>query len=297
MNLLLTLQILIVLAGIYFLVMWVIDLVKNKDNLGDDSPVKGFIIGFITDVLDTIGIGSFAPTTMLFQVTKFLKAGDKQLPGTLNVAHTIPVITEALLFLVAVKVEPVTLFSLVIAAVVGAMIGARVINKFSEKKIQIMMGYALIITAILMAAKQLGWIDLLGKGNTAIGLTGIALIVAIVINFFLGALMMAGIGLYAPCMAMVFILGLNPLVAFPIMMASCAGLMAMGSPAFIKEGNYSRRGSIAVMIGGVIGVFVAVKFVTNVDITILTWIIIVVVLYTAVTMLIKGHKKAEKKAA
>ena len=51
------------------------------------------------------------------------------------------------------------------------------------------------------------------------------------------------------------------------------------------------------MIGGVIGVFVAVKFVTNVDITILTWIIIVVVLYTAVTMLIKGHKKAEKKAA
>ena len=33
-------------------------------------------------------------------------------------------------------------------------------------------------------------------------------------NFVLGALMMLGIGLYAPCMILVYLLGMNPLAAF-----------------------------------------------------------------------------------
>jgi hypothetical protein len=44
------------------------------------------------------------------------------------------------------------------------------------------------------------------------------------VNFFLGAIMTAGVGLYAPCMALIFALGMSPKVAFPIMMGSCAFL-------------------------------------------------------------------------
>ena len=34
-------------------------------------------------------------------------------------------------------------------------------------------------------------------------------------NFLFGALMNVGIGLFAPCMTLVYLLGMNPLVAFP----------------------------------------------------------------------------------
>ena len=291
MDLLTLLLIIIGAGGIFFLASLVVDLVKHKNDLGKERPVVGFFIGLVTDFFDTLGIGSFAPTTLLFKVFKFLDT-DKKIPGTLNVAHTIPVILEAVLFLTGVKVEGITLFSMIAAAIAGALVGARIVNKLPEKKIQLVMGVCLIVTAFLMASGQLGWLKALGAGNEAVGLTGIKLIIGIVGNFILGALMMAGVGLYAPCMAMVYMLGLSPLVAFPIMMGSCAGLMAIGSPEFIKAGNYSRIGSVAITIGGVIGVTIAYTLVKSMPLAVLTWVIIGVVIVTGISMIRQGTKKA-----
>ena len=290
MDLLTVLLIIIGAGGVFFLASFVIDVVKHKDDLGKESPVVGFLIGLVTDFFDTLGIGSFAPTTLLFKVTKYLDT-DKKIPGTLNVAHTIPVIMEAVLFLTGVKVEGITLFSMIAAAIAGALVGARIVNKLPEKKIQLVMGVCLIVTAFLMASGQLGWLKALGAGNEAVGLTGIKLIIGIVGNFILGALMMAGVGLYAPCMAMVYMLGLSPLVAFPIMMGSCAGLMAIGSPEFIKAGNYSRIGSIVITIGGVIGVTIAYTLVKSMPLAVLTWVIIGVVIITGISMIRQGTRK------
>ena len=290
MDLLTVLLIIIGAGGVFFLASLVVDLVKHKNDLGKESPVVGFLIGLVTDFFDTLGIGSFAPTTLLFKVTKFLDT-DKKIPGTLNVAHTVPVIMEAVLFLTGVKVEGITLFSMIAAAIAGALVGARIVNKLPEKKIQLVMGVCLIVTAFLMASGQLGWLKALGAGNVAVGLTGIKLIIGSVGNFILGALMMAGVGLYAPCMAMVYMLGLSPLVAFPIMMGSCAGLMAIGSPEFIKAGNYSRIGSVAITIGGVIGVTIAYTLVKSMPLAVLTWVIIGVVIVTGISMIRQGTKK------
>ena len=290
MDLLTVLLIIIGAGGVFFLASLVVDLVKHKNDLGKESPVVGFLIGLVTDFFDTLGIGSFAPTTLLFKVTKFLDT-DKKIPGTLNVAHTVPVIMEAVLFLTGVKVEGITLFSMIAAAIAGALVGARIVNKLPEKKIQLVMGVCLIVTAFLMASGQLGWLKALGAGNEAVGLTGIKLIIGIVGNFILGALMMAGVGLYAPCMAMVYMLGLSPLVAFPIMMGSCAGLMAIGSPEFIKAGSYSRIGSVAITIGGVIGVTIAYTLVKSMPLAVLTWVIIGVVIVTGISMIRQGTKK------
>ena len=291
MDLLTLLLIIIGAGGIFFLASLVVDLVKHKNDLGKERPVVGFFIGLVTDFFDTLGIGSFAPTTLLFKVFKFLDT-DKKIPGTLNVTHTIPVILEAVLFLTGVKVEGITLFSMIAAAIAGALVGARIVNKLPEKKIQLVMGVCLIVTAFLMASGQLGWLKALGAGNEAVGLTGIKLIIGVVGNFILGALMMAGVGLYAPCMAMVYMLGLSPLVAFPIMMGSCAGLMAIGSPEFIKAGNYSRIGSVAITIGGVIGVTIAYTLVKSMPLAVLTWVIIGVVIVTGISMIKQGTSKA-----
>lgn len=291
MDLLTVLLIIIGAGGVFFLASLVVDLVKHKNDLGKESPVVGFLIGLVTDFFDTLGIGSFAPTTLLFKVTKFLDT-DKKIPGTLNVAHTVPVIMEAVLFLTGVKVEGITLFSMIAAAIAGALVGARIVNKLPEKKIQLVMGVCLIVTAFLMASGQLGWLKALGAGNEAVGLTGIKLIIGIVGNFILGALMMAGVGLYAPCLAMVSLLGMDPKAAFPIMMGSCAALMAIGSPKFIKEGLYPRKGTIGLAIGGILGVIVGYQFITSLSLNSLLWLIIVVVVITGFDMLRKGLKKA-----
>ncbi|EMF0435334.1 sulfite exporter TauE/SafE family protein [Enterococcus hirae] len=272
---------------LYFLFFFVLDLLANKGNWGGGNYLISGTIGLITDFLDTLGIGSFAPTTMLLEFTKQLD-NDRQLPGTLNVAHSIPVIIEAFIFITVVKVSPITLFSLVAAAIVGSFVGSKTVSKLPEKKVQFFMGLALIVTAILMGLKQAGMLDLLGSGNEATALTGLKLIIGVIGNFLLGALMTIGVSLYAPCMALVYMLGLSPLVAFPIMMASCAGLMPVASGNFIKSGDYTRKVSLAITIGGVIGVIIAVKFVTSLDLNMLTWVIIAVIIYSGITYMRKG---------
>lgn len=286
--------VLLVVLGAVYLIYLIRDLVAHRDDMGHENIWIASIIGFIANFLDALGIGSFATTTLGFKLTRFLK-NDELLPGTLNVGCTIPVIVEAFLFITVVQVEAVTLVSMVIAAMIGSAIGSRTVSKLPEKKIQIVMGLALAATAILMALKQLKLLDLLGQGNEAMGLSGGLLVVAIIGNFILGALMTAGVGLYAPCMAMVYMLGLNPLVAFPIMMTSCSALMPVASLEFIKHDRYSRKGIIGIAIGGIIGVIIAVQFVKSMDLTVLTWIIIVVVMYTAISMLISGFRKQSQK--
>lgn len=110
--------------------------------------------------------------------------------------------------------------------------------------------------------------------------------------------MTAGIGLYAPCLALVYLMGMNPLVTFPIMMASCASLMPVAAHTFIKNNDYARVPSIAITIGGSIGVYVAYTFVKSMNVKMLTWLVIIVMVYTSILMLVEGIKKfkAQNKA-
>ena len=267
---------------IYYLIFYVRDLVAHKGDWGEGNVPINLFIGFITNFLDTLGIGSYATTTMLLGVTKQLKS-DKLLPGTLNVADTIPVLIEAFLFISV-------LFSLIIAAIVGAVIGGKTVPNLSEKKVQTYLGFALLITALLMLGKQLGLMDFLGTGNTAMGLEGPKLILAVVLNLIFGALMTIGCGLYAPCMAMVYLLGLNPIVAFPVMMGSCAALMPVASKEFIVAGVYARKVSVLIALSGIVGVIIAAKLVQSMDLNLLTWLVIIVVIYTAFMYIRKGLK-------
>ncbi|MDU1322339.1 MAG: sulfite exporter TauE/SafE family protein [Clostridium botulinum] len=283
---------LLIILTIFFAVAFFRDYFKatKEGNLEKTNFFALGAVGFITNFFDTLGIGSFAPTTALLKNFKLSK--DRTLPGTLNVACTIPVAMEAILFINGIEVEPVTLFSLLISATVGAVVGAGVVSKLDEKKVQFGMGVALIIVALVMLAGQL---KLMPAGGDAVGLQGVKLIVAIIGNFILGALMTLGIGLYAPCMALVYALGMSPKVAFPIMMGSCAFLMPAASLKFVKEGAYDRKASMAITIFGLVGVFIAYYLVKSLPLDILKWLVIVVIIYTA-AMMFNSASKAKKVA-
>lgn len=256
------------------------DFIKHQNVLEAVSIVKTSVIGFFVNFFDTLGIGSFAPQTALLKFTK--QTEDRLIPGTLNVSNTIPVLIQALIFIKIIEVEVLTLAPMLIAAAVGAILGAGIVSKLSVRKIQLTMGFALLITAFFMLSGQMQWVE---SGGEAIGLVGWKLAVAILANVILGALMTAGIGMYAPCMALIYGLGMSPLVAFPIMMGSCAFLMPAASVKFIKEGAYNRKASISMIVPGVIAVLMAAFLVKKMPLDILRWIVIVVILYTSFVML------------
>jgi len=271
---------------IWYSTILIQDFLKHKNSLENVSWLKTGLIGFVVNFFDVLGIGAFAPQTALLKFTK--QTEDRLLPGTLNVANTIPVLIQALIFITVIEVEPITLILMLLSAAAGAILGAGIVSKMSEKKIRLTMGIALLITAGFMFAGKMQWIQ---GGGTAIGLSGVKLIIAVAVNFLLGALMTAGIGLYAPCMAMVFALGLSPQVAFPIMMGSCAFLMPPASIKFIKEGAYNRKAAIGMALPGIIAVLIAALIVKSLPLDTLRWLVIVVIVYTSVVMLRAGFSQ------
>jgi uncharacterized membrane protein YfcA len=237
---------------------------------------------------DTLGIGCFAPQTVLFKFFKLVP--DRLIPGTLNTCAVFPASIEALLFITVIKVDPLTLLALIAASTIGAIYGAGFVSKLPEKKIQVGMGIALILVALTIIAGQL---KLMPVGGDAIGLTGGKLIIGIVVNLILGALMTIGVGCYAPMMALVYALGLSPRVSFPIMMGSCAFLIPAAGMKFIKEGAYDIKANIVINIAGIIGVLIAVYIVKEIPLTILKWLVVCVILYASTVLLRSGLKKTD----
>lgn len=272
------LLILLAVTGIIFAVAWVLE-IRRRGGFAWPSWIE-LGVGLLTDFLDTLGIGSFAPTTSLFKFFRLVP--DERIPGTLNVGHSLPTVVEALAFIAIVNVDPLTLVSLIVAAVLGAYLGAGLVARWPRRYVQVGMGGALLVAAVLFVMKNL---NILSGGGTALGLTGSTLALAIVINFCLGALMTIGIGLYAPAMIMVGLLGMDPKAAFPIMMGSCAFLMPAASWRFIKLDAYSLKAALGLTIGGIPGVLVAAYIVKSLPIVYVRWLVILVVLYAAFTML------------
>lgn len=288
MNLANVLLVILVIAGLIFLFFFVQDY-RNSYLNGEVEKEGGVVVfsltGLIINFFDTLGIGGFAPMTVIFR--QFKLVNDRVIPGTLNTAMCIPVVVEALIFIKEVKVGSITLVSMIFSAVVGAVFGAGIVSKMSEKKIQRWMAIALFAVVVIMIAGKLG---IMPTGGEATRLTGVKLLIAIVGNFILGALMTLGIGLYAPCMALVYSLGLSPIVAFPIMMGSCAFLMPAASIRFIKEDSYNRRATLIITLTGIVGVIIAAYIVKALPLNVLGWLVIVVVSYTATKLMLDSRK-------
>ena len=260
---------------------------------GDVAPTPiGLAIGFVTNFFDTLGIGSYATTTAAWRALKIVP--DEKIPGTLNVGHTIGTIAQTFIFTKIVPVESTTLLLMIVAAMAGSWMGAGVVSGMSRRKIQLGMGVALLGAAILLFTSLVG---ITPAGGEALGVTGVKLAMALGGNFVLGALMTLGIGLYAPCMILVSLLGMNVQAAFPIMMGSCAFLMPVASGRFIRTGGFDMKAALGLAIGAVPAVLIAAFIVKSLPLTVLRWVVLVVILYTAATMLRAGMQRSSATAA
>jgi uncharacterized membrane protein YfcA len=269
---------------IWFVVSWRLQAIRAQatGRVADDPPEAVFhsVVGFIMCFFDTLGIGNFATTTSMFKFRKSVR--DEWIPGTLNVAYTLPTVAQAFIYISIVQVDFLTLVTMIVASVLGAWLGAGVVCRWPRMKIQIGMGFALLAAASLMLMTQL---QLVPVGGSALQLRGAVLVGGLLGNFALGALMTLGIGLYAPCLILVSLLGMDPRAAFPIMMGSCAFLMPIAGMRFIKQGSYSLNASLVLSAAGIPAVLIAAYIVKQLSLTSVRWLVVAVVVYTAVTML------------
>ncbi len=275
------LRLVFIAGGLVFIFMLVQACWRKKQSGSFEAtpfwPVA--LIGGVANFLDTLGVGSFAVKTACYKQFKLID--DRVLPGTLNGQCVLPTVTQSLIFVGTVAVEPLTLISMMMAAAAGAAWGARHVASFDRQTIRLVMAISLLVVAGLIFAGLLG---LFPVGGDAMGLSGYKLAIALLGNFIFGVLMNVGIGLFAPCMTLVYLLGMNPLAAFPIMMGSTAVLSVFSAGTFIRKGAFDAKAVLAVAIFGPIGVVLAAMLVKSMDMEMLKWLVAFIVIYTSWTM-------------
>lgn len=262
-----------------FLAYWIAAILRWRDKRQSSGLVFSGI-GLAMLFLDTLGIGCFAITTSCYRLWGLVR--DEEIPGTLNVGITIPALLEGFIFIAVVNVDITTLVLMIAASVLGAWFGAGVVARWPRRKIQIGMGVALLVTAVAGLATQF---HLLPGGGDLLGLMGAKLAIAVIANALLGALMTLGIGLFAPCMMVTYLLGMSPKAVFPIMMGSVSFLGPVASVPFIQKRRYNLKAALGLTLGGVPGVILAAYLVKSLPLGTVRWLVIVVVSYTALMML------------
>ena len=264
---------------------------RSKDRAPGVPSIFELFLGMVTNFFDTLGIGSFAPTASIFKFRRMVP--DEKIPGTLNVGHALPTLLEAFLFIAIVQVDIVTLVLMMAAAVSGAWFGAGIVASWPRRWVQIGMGIALLAAAGFFLMSNL---NLFPAGGNALILQHGRLWAGVAGSLLLGALMTLGIGLYAPCMILVSLLGMDPKAAFPIMMGSCAFLMPVASARFIQAGSFSPRAALGLALGGLPGVLIAALIVKSLPLTAVRWLVVVAVIYAAFTMLRSASAASPAKA-
>ena len=250
---------------------------------------EAVVLGAVTNFFDTLGIGSFAPTTAWLKLRALVP--DSFIPATLTTGHALPTIAQAFIFIQLIQVDPLLLVVCIGCAVLGAIVGAPLVAKLSVRVVQGFVGVAMVVAAALYALANL---NMLPIGGQALALTTPWLIVAAMTHFLLGALMTFGIGMYAPSLILLSLMGLNPTAAFPIMMGSCAFLMPVGGLRFARAERIDLRIVLGLAIGGIPAVLLAAYVVKSLPLTALRWGVVVVVIYAAILLLRSATSKAIK---
>ena len=244
--------------------------------------LEAIALGAITNFLDTLGIGSFAPTMAWLKLRNLVE--DRLIPCTMLVGHTLPVIVQAIIYLVllGVAVDPLLLLACSAALLAGALLGAPLAAKLRTWIVQLIVGAALILAALLYTLTNLGLMPAPGAaGSLPLALA----VIAVIANFVFGALLNFGIGNYAPSLVMFSLMGMDPRLAFPIMAGGAALAASGASLRHIAIGEIDLRIAIGLTIGGIPAVLLAAFAVKTMPIEMLRWLVVIVVVYTGVVVL------------
>lgn len=260
-------------------VLWkIVRLALSAPGKISEIPNKIYLLltGFIANIADTLGLGSFAVIVAMNNRWKMID--DKQLPGTLNAQSVLPTLLQSLLFLNIVAIDLKVLVPFVLAACLGGLICGSLVARLEKQRVRQAMILGFIGIGCLIFANQMSWLPV---GGDAITLPTSKILIGIPAMLLAGMLPGVGVGIYVPIQVILFFLGLSPLVAFPIMTTSGAIAQSVTAYAFVSKNEFASRESIWIGVAGFVGVLIAVPMITYVNHSTLRWLLLFIVFYNA----------------
>ena len=249
---------------------------------------EGLALGAVTNFFDTLGIGSFAPTIAWLRFRRLVE--DRLIPLTILSGYTIPAILQGVIFLIllGMKVDPWLLLACMIAMVAGGYVGGPIAGRAPVRLIQAIVGTALIVAAFFYVLSNLG---LMPPGGTATSLPLALAVVTVAAHFIFGVLLSFGVGNYAPTLAMLSLMGMDPRLAFPIMAAAAGFAGTAASARCIGTVKLDLRLVVGLAIGAIPAVLIAAFIVKEMPLTMLRWLVVVVVAYAGATLLATAARR------
>lgn len=249
---------------------------------------EAIALGAVTNFFDTLGIGSFAPTIAWFRFRRMVP--DRLMPLTMFIGYTIPAILQGVIFLIllGVRVDPFLLLGCVVAMVAGGYLGVPIAARSPVRRIQAIVGVALLIAALFYCLANLG---LMPVGGAANSLPPLLTVVAIVANFLFGILLSFGVGNYAPTLAMLSLMGMDPRLAFPIMAAGAGFSGIAAGVQCVRKVKLDWRVVLGLTIGAIPTVLIAAFIVKEMDLVMLRWLVVAVVTYAGLTLLYTASRE------
>ena len=249
---------------------------------------EAIVLGAVTNFFDTLGIGSFAPSIAWMRFRKLVP--DRLIPLTVLGGYILPAIAQALIFLVllGVKIDAPLLLQCIIAMVIGGFVGVPIAARAPIRVVQGIVGVALLAAAFFYILTNVG---LMPPGGSATSLPTRWAVVAVAAHFLFGVLLSFGVGNYAPTLAMLSLMGMDPRLAFPIMAcaASFGGLAASGRSLHLLKLDY--RIVLGLALGAIPAVLIAAFIVKEMPMTMLRWLVVVVVSYAGGTLLLSATRR------
>lgn len=246
------------------------------------------MVGTVANFFDTLGIGSFAPTLAWMRFRHMVP--DQRIPMTMLAGYTPPVFVQSIIFLIllGVSVDIVLLLASAVAITTGAIIGAPIAARSHVRTVQLIVAGALLTAALFYSLSNLG---LMPVGGDAAELPVPLMFIAIGASFIFGVLLNFGVGNYAPTLALLSLLGMNPRLAFPIMAFGAAIAGAAASSRLVKLADLDLRIVLSLAVGSIPGVLIAAFIVKEMPLTMLRWLVVVVVTYAAISLLLTALRK------
>jgi uncharacterized membrane protein YfcA len=240
------------------------------------------VLGAVVNFLDTLGIGSMAPTMAWFKFRRMVP--DQLIPQTMITGLTLPTMLQGAIFLalLGVSLDPLLLVGSILSFIAGGWAGVPLIARARPWVVQGIVGIALLVAALFYLLSNL---DLMPLGGTATSLPPGLTIVAIAASFIFGILINFGVGNYAPTLAMLSLMGLDPRLCFPIMAASASYAAAGISAQHVRAGAIDLKIAGAMVLGGIPAVLFAAFIVESLELSTLRWLVSVVIIYTGIVML------------
>ncbi|WP_294121705.1 sulfite exporter TauE/SafE family protein [Sphingomonas sp.] len=266
-----------------------IGIVREAKKTGQLVPKpETMALAAVTNFLDTLGIGSFAPTIAWFRFRKMVP--DRLMPLTMFIGYTIPAILQGVIFLTLIDVDPVLLFGCIVAIVVGGYLGVPIAARSPVRLIQAIVGVALLIAALFFVFANL---QLLPVGGTANSLPPVLTVGAIVANLIFGILLSFGVGNYAPSLAMFSLMGMDPRLSFPIMAAGAGFSGIAAGYQCVRKVKLDWRVVLGLTIGAIPSVLFAAFIIKKAELELLRWLVAVVVTYAGLTLLYASSRKPD----